>query len=265
MLSSGASAGAVLAVPPCRKFPTQRAGSGRTREGYTARLPDTSKPNPGAAGTTPEPIDPRVEAARYALFGRALPTLRHGLVGELQALRFGVGILRASTQRSEVEATVARLAEQAARSIARADEISRWFQPDPDAAVAVEAAVGECLELVHGQWLMHGIVVSHDVRTDAARVRGWPFRELLLASLVTLGDDLASAADVTVRVRQRGSALWLTIRGDPATREDEGPRNAWPRRLLWEDVDALAKSHSIPLRRTGHRVAARFPVLGPDG
>jgi hypothetical protein len=180
-------------------------------------------------------------------------------------LRFGVGILRGVPAGPGIEATISRLADQAAKSIARADAIGRWFQPDPDAAIGVEAAVEECLELLHGEWQMRGIVVAKDVRAGIVRVRGAPFREVLLASLVALGDDLARAADIALRIRHRAGVLWLTIRGDPAQREGEEPRSAWPRRLRWEDVDALARCHSILLRRRGHRVAARFSVVRHEG
>ena len=211
-------------------------------------------------------IDTQVEAARYVLFGRILPALRHALVGELQALRFGVSIVRASTVPADIATAIDRLGDQAGKAIARADAITRWFQPDEQVSIAVDQAIGECLELVHTECQMRGILLAHDVGAGTSQVRSRPFCELLLACLLALGDDLPGAADVTLRTRQRASALWLTIRGDPADREGEEPRAALPRRVRWEDVDALARAHSIVLRRRAHRIAVRFPVVqqGPD-
>jgi hypothetical protein len=206
-------------------------------------------------------IDTQVEAARYVLFGRILPTLRHALVGELQALRFGVSIVRASTVPADVATAIDRLGDQAGKAVARADAITRWFQPDEQVSIAVDQAIGECLELVHAEFQMRGILLATDVGTGTSQVCSRPFCELLLACLLALGDDLSGAADVTLRTRQRASALWLTIRGDPAEREGEEPRAALPRRMRWEDVDALARAHSIALRRRGHRIAVRFPVV----
>jgi hypothetical protein len=208
-------------------------------------------------------IDAQVEAARYVLFGRILPALRHALVGELQALRFGVSIVRASTVPADVATAIDRLGDQAGKAIARADAITRWFQPDEQVSIAVDQAIGECLELVHTEYQMRGILLAHHVGAGTSQMRS-PFCELLLACLLALGDDLPGAADVTLRTRQRASALWLTIRGDPADREGEEPRAALPRRVRWEDVDALARAHSIVLRRRAHRIAVRFPVVQPS-
>ena len=195
------------------------------------------------------------------LFGRVLPTLRHALVGELQALRFGVSIVRASTVPADVATAIDRLGDQAGKAIARADAITRWFQPDEQASIAVDQAIVECLELVHTEYQMRGILRATDIGTGTSQVRSQSFCELLLACLLALGDDLPGAADVALRTRQRTSAVWLTVRGDPAEREGEEPRAALPRRLRWEDVDVLARAHSLVLKRRGHRIAVRFPVV----
>jgi hypothetical protein len=227
-------------------------------------LPRDSKLNSPSAAS--QSIDTQVEAARYVLFGRVLPTLRHALVGELQALRFGVSIVRASTVPADVATAIDRLGDQAGKAIARADAITRWFQLDDQASIAVDQAIGECLELVHAECQMRGILLATNIGAGISQVRSRPFCELLLACLLALGDDLPGAADVTLRTRQRASALWLTIRGDPADRAGEEPRAALPRRMRWEDVDVLARAHSIVLRQRGHRIAVRFPVVreGPD-
>ena len=195
------------------------------------------------------------------LFGRVLPALRHALVGELQALRFGVSIVRASTVPADVATAIDRLGDQAGKAIAGADAITRWFQPDEQASIGVDQSIGGCLELVHTEYQMRGILLATDVGTGTSQVRSRSFCELLLACLLALGDDLPGAADVTLRTRQRASALWLTIRGDPAEREGEEPRAALPRRMRWEDVDALARAHSIVLRRRGHRSPCGFPCV----
>jgi len=224
---------------------------------YTAGLSRNLKSSVPAAS---QPSDTQAEAARYVLFGRILPTLRHALVGELQALRFGVSIVRASTEPADVEAAINRLGEQTARSIASADAITCWLQPDPRASIAVDQAIDDCIALMHSEWQMRGIVVSRGSSADTSMVRSRPFRELLLACLVALGDDLPGAADIALRTRPRAGALWLTIRGEPADREGEEPRAAVPRRLRWEDVDALAGTHTIVFKRRGHRIAARFAL-----
>jgi hypothetical protein len=201
-----------------------------------------------------------VEAARYVLFGRILPALRHALAGELQALRFGVGIVRASSSPADVEIALRRLADQTARSIAHSDAITRWYQPDPEASIAAGDAIRECLELIHGEWQMRGIVAAQTGGADAVSVHGRAFREVLMACLLALGDQLTGAADVKLTVRHRGHALWVTFRAEPADRDGELIRTPFPRRLSWSDAEALAGAHSVALRRHGRRIAARFAV-----
>jgi hypothetical protein len=219
-----------------------------------------SQRKPGVPEAAFQPSDPQVEAARYVLFGRILPALRHALVGELQALRFGVSIVRASTEPADVEAAIDRLGEQAARGIASADAITRWLQPDPHASVAVAGAIDDCIALMHSEWQMRGIAVSTGSSAGTSVVRSWPFRELLLACLVALADDLPGPADIAIRARPRRGTLWLHVRGDPADREGEEPRAAVPRRLRWEDVEALRGAHALVFKRRGHRIVARFPL-----
>jgi hypothetical protein len=204
--------------------------------------------------------DAEVEAARHVLFGRILPSLRHSLVGELQALRFGVGIVRASSSPTDVETALSRLTDQATRSIERADAIAYWYQPDPEASIELQTAINECLDLVHGDWQMRGILVAQSGGGGTSRVRSRAFREVVMACLLALGDDLNGAADVALKVRRRGEGLWLTLRGDLADREGERLRAPLPRALSWSDVDALAGAHSVTLRRRGRRIAARFPI-----
>jgi hypothetical protein len=205
-----------------------------------------------------------VEAARHVLFGRILPVLRHSLVGELQALRFGVGIVRASSNPTDVETALGRLTDQASRSIERADAITRWYQPDAHVSVEADEAIRACLELVRGDWQLRGILVAQFGNAARSRVNSRAFQEVLMACLVALGDELNGAADVALGVRQRGRALWLTLRGDRADREGEAIRAPLPRALSWSDVDALAGAHSITLRRRGRRIAARFVVAQTD-
>jgi len=210
------------------------------------------------------PRDAQIESARYVLFGRILPALRHALVGELQALKFGVSLARVSAAEPAAEARIldlaTKLAEQAGRSVARANELTNWFQPDVDATASAADAIEECLALVRTEWQMRGIEVG--TRTNAAgpRIRSWPFRELLVAFLIALGDEIPGAADVRLRLRRRGNAVLLSIRCAKANREGVEPRAPWPRPLRWNDVDALARAHGVRWARRGSGVAARFPA-----
>jgi hypothetical protein len=182
--------------------------------------------------------------------------LRHALVGELQALRFGMKLAQTGGDAQEI---LDRLGEQVTRSIARAETLTGWFQPDGEASGPVGAAVDDCLALLRTEWQIRGIEAIVQV-TSAAAVRRDAFRELLAAFLVALGDELTGPADVTVRVRQRGGRLMLKVKHAPAAREGDAPRSRWPRQLYWPDVNALAQAHATRWTRRANWVAARFPT-----
>jgi hypothetical protein len=220
--------------------------------GYTPSLPATPQQTP----IPDQPAEAPVESARYVLYGRILPALRHALVGELQALRFGVKLAETGSGAREV---LARLGEQVTRSIARAEALTGWFRPDGEASGPVTAAVDDCLALLRTEWQIRGIEPIVQV-TSAAAVRSHAFRELLAAFLVALGDELTGPADVTVRVRQRGGTVVLKLSHAPAAREGDEPRPPWPRQLRWPDVDALAQAHATRWTRRADWVAARFPA-----
>lgn len=190
------------------------------------------------------------------LFGRILPALRHGLVGELQALRFGVKLAESGGGVGDV---LPRLGEQVSRSIARAEALTGWFQPDGDATALVDAAVDDCLALVRTEWQIRGIEACVTVGA-ASSVRSQAFREILTAFLIALGDELTGPADVTLRARRRGSTLVVKVSHAPAAREGDEPRARWPRPLRWADVDAIARMHAVRWTRRTDWVAARFPA-----
>jgi hypothetical protein len=216
-------------------------------------------PRPSHQTPAADPLaEARAESARYVLFGRILPALRHALVGELQALRFGVKLAESGSSGAEV---LPRLGEQVTRSIARAEALTRWFQPDGEAIAHVGAAVDDCLGLVRTEWQIRGIQVRVVAAPDSS-VGSRAFREIMAASLIALGDELTGPADVTLRARRRGNALVVKVSHAPAAREGDEPGARWPRRLRWEDVDALARTHAVRWTRRSDWVAARFPVAG---
>lgn len=208
---------------------------------------------------------PGSESARYVLAGRALPALRHALVGELQALKFAASMARIASgagRSDEAMAALGRLGESTDRSIARAQAMSSWLQPEADALADLTQAADECVELVRTQWRIRGLEINARVAAGSTPVRAWPFRELFAACLFALGDSLDGAHDIAVRVRRRAAVVLVTARVRPARREVDGPPATWPRPLWWTDVEALASVHSATCRRCGNRVSLRIPAQG---
>jgi PAS domain S-box-containing protein len=205
-----------------------------------------------------------VEAARYALFRRILPVLRHGLVGELQSVQFAVSLARRTCERAtgagETIEAIARIGDQATAAVGRGQAITDWLRPDPAATITVGDAVHACLDLVGTEWSLRGIEVSGNVPQPELAVKSAAFREVLAAMLVALGDSMPGAADVTLNVRRRGTDAVVSLRARAAPRDGDGARVSLYRDLRWSDVAALAHAHGVAWARRGDHVIARFPL-----
>lgn len=244
----------------------ERAGEGED----PVALPPARAPAPAdhhAAEELPAPslaaeAEAAVEAARYALYRRLLPVLRHGLAGELQSIQFAVNLARYSRERGvgDLAEAIERIADQAQAAIGRGHEITDWLRPDPSATTTVGEAVHACLDLVGTEWSLRGIEVNAAVPAAEELVVAAVFRELLAALLVALGDAARGGADVTLTARKRGKQVIVSLRARPATRDGEGARVSLYRDLRWSDVGALARAHGVRWARRGDHVLACIPL-----
>ena len=164
-----------------------------------------------------------VEAARYALFSRIVPVLLHGLVGDLQAMRFAVSLARLSCEtaesREKILGAIARIGEQTNAAVVRGQAFADWLRPDTDAKTIVHEAVRANLDLIATEWSLRGIEVTTDDAAAIQVVGAAMCREMLSAMLVTLGDSLPGAADVKLRLRQRAGVVVVSLHGRAAARE----------------------------------------------
>ena len=226
-------------------------------------VPEPSPTNDEDLVRAPD-AEAQVEAARYALFRRILPVLRHGLVGELQSVQFAVSLARRTCERSkgtgETVEAIARIGDQANAAVGRGQQITDWLRPDTNATTTVGEAVHACLDLVGTEWSLRGIEVEAKVPQPGLIVKSAAFRELLAALLVALGDAMTGAADVTLNVRKRGSELVVSLRGRAAPRDGDGARVSLYRDFRWADVDALARAHGVTWARRDDHVLMRVPL-----
>jgi hypothetical protein len=240
--------------------------------GVTVEIADVAPaaaPAPEAALASVPDAEANVEAARYALFRRILPVLRHGLAGELQSVQFAVSLARRSCDRvphtGEIAEAIARIGEQASAAIGRGQAITDWLRPDPRATISVGEGVHACLDIVGTEWSLRGIEVTTSLAAAAEIVESALFRVVLAAMLVALGDSLPGAADVTLKARKRGRHVMISLRGQAAPRDGEGARVSLYRDLRWSDVAALAGAHGVAWAQRGDHVLARIPLAGTAG
>jgi hypothetical protein len=222
--------------------------------------------NPAPHETEVAEANPRaaVEAARYALFRRILPVLRHGLVGELQSVQFAVNLARHASARSgasdDTQEAINRIAEQANAAAGRGQAITDWLRPDPNATTTVAEGVHACLDLVGTEWSLRGIEVNASVPAANELVKAAAFREILVAMLLAIGDASPGAADVLLCVRKRHGHVFVSLRARPAPRDGDGARVSLYRDLLWSDVAALAAAHGVRWAQKRDHAIARIAL-----
>jgi len=216
------------------------------------------------SGTPADAVDPEaaVEAARYALYRRILPVLRHGLVGELQSVQFAVNLAKHACVRGSGDTleSINRISDQASAAVGRGQALTDWLRPDPNATTTVGEAVHACLDLVGTEWSLRGIEVSASVPAANEVVKSAAFREVVAAMLVAIGDAAAGTADVALAVRKRGANVMVSIRARASPRDADGARVSLYRDVRWTDVGALARAHGINWARRGDHALARFPL-----
>ena len=220
------------------------------------------------AGMPADAIDPEaaVEAARYALYRRILPVLRHGLVGELQSVQFAVNLAKHACTRGTGDTleSINRIADQASAAVGRGQALTDWLRPDANATTTVGEAVHACLDLVGTEWSLRGIEVNASVPAANEVVKSAAFREVVVAMLVAIGDAAAGAADVSLTVRKRGSNVMVSVRSRASPRDADGARVSLYRDVRWTDVGALARAHGIEWARRGDHALASFPLANPS-
>jgi signal transduction histidine kinase/DNA-binding response OmpR family regulator len=218
-----------------------------------------------AGGMPADAVDPEaaVEAARYALYRRILPVLRHGLVGELQSVQFAVNLAKHACTRGSGDTleSINRISDQASAAVGRGQALTDWLRPDPNATTTVGEAVHACLDLVGTEWSLRGIEVNASVPAANEVVKSAAFREVVAAMLVAIGDAAAGAADVSLVVRKRGSNVMVSVRSRASPRDADGARVSLYRDVRWTDVGALARAHGINWARRGDHALARFPLV----
>jgi len=218
-------------------------------------------------GMPADAVDPEaaVEAARYALYRRILPVLRHGLVGELQSVQFAVNLARHACARGSDDTleSINRISDQASAAVGRGQALTDWLRPDVNATISVGEGVHACLDLVGTEWSLRGIEVNASVPAASEIVKSAAFREVVVAMLVAIGDAAAGAADVSLVVRKRGADVMVSVRSRASPRDADGARVSLYRDVRWTDVGALARAHGIQWARRGDHALARFPLAKP--
>jgi hypothetical protein len=218
-----------------------------------------------------EELDPqkllhRAEAARYAVLRRLAPCLRHHMVRNLQPISMIYEII--DHRRAVVKPDMPTLYNNADKingyakaALQECLDVSSWLAPDTDEVIAVGNGVRDCVELMSASLNFRGYHLINEVGNPDLYIRRDILRMLLTASFMAATDALSEAAKLVLKVlRSNGQSVELEMLVEPvndglAEIYDDGYR-----KIVWSDVEALARGEDVSLSRQGNRVVMGFAV-----
>jgi hypothetical protein len=201
------------------------------------------------------------EGARYALLMRLGPSLRHGLMGQVQILQFLAEMaLRQSKSGSNVTQAGEAIGKMPAQVMVireRCHALARWLRSDLDEIVSVEALAEEVRAMLDVEFSLRERELIVECALPEVYASREPLIEVLAAALLALSDESRQSGVFKVEgAMDDGYAVFLiSAKLQPA--EVVGP-DAPYRKLNWNDVSALARGAGITLSVSDH--CARIAV-----
>lgn len=217
---------------------------------------------------------PDVEAARYALSRRLWPALRHQMVRHLQPIGMIYGVVDhrlASGQPDvpELHRQMGKINQLAKSALGECVASGSWLCPEPLALTTVGEGLADCVSLLATSLMFRGFqlrVVTADaadaahVEAAATTVRQDAFRGVVAAAIVAATDVSTGPADVLLSASVEGAQVTVTLMIRPLRDGETQPWDDGYRKLLWPDVQAIARDDRVALRLDGNAVCMGFAV-----
>ena len=209
--------------------------------------------------------DRLVEAARYALMRRLLPSIRHNIAGSLQPVGMMAAMLERRMQAAAPDLVQLGKSSQALNTLSREAvatslNLMNWLAPKDNDLVAVNAAIEESLALVTTDLSFRGFSVVNQTSGMQTSLPRGIFRSVFIASLIALTDRAKGAANVVISGGSAGGQTRLKILLEPGGRSEVagmGTHAQAYRSIGWEDVQALASAEGVALSHEAHCVQVR--------
>ncbi len=207
------------------------------------------------------------DAIRYAVLRRVAPGIRHGLMGELQAIQFMAELAaRQRDDRGDGARTLDGLQQvlaQARSTVASCRSIIEWLQPEAGATTPLGVGIAQCLKVVGDDWPLRGVEASTELHAPDTLVDRSALRELLAASLMALTDMHPGALDIDVHCAADTDDAELRLRARAAGRRSTIEAFADERKFTWADVQMLAKAHGAPCSCQASGATIRLRRVAP--
>ena len=189
------------------------------------------------------------DAIRYALLHRLAPGIRHGLMGELQAIQFMAEL--AARQRDERGDSsrdmdgLLQMVAQTRTTVAHCRSLIEWLRPDVGATTALGEGIAQCLKVVGDDWPLRGVEATTELGAADTLIDKAALREMLAASLMALIDMNPGTLDINIQSDADTDEVELKLRARAANRRATIRSGTDERKFTWADVQLLAKAHGV--------------------
>ena len=205
-----------------------------------------------------EPVDRRVEAARYALLRRLAFAMRHHMVVHLQPIGMITEVMERRLRMpdpdlGQVHESMTRINGFSRSAVQSCLDVVTWLAPEDGVTVALDAGVQESVAMLRSNFNFRGFTLKDEVGATPIEVSRTSLRNVLPAVLVAVTDRAPSPADVVLSASSDAGRAVLTVTVTP-TDGSQGFAGDPPYRLLeWQEVQALAQAEGVALEREGQQ------------
>ncbi len=206
--------------------------------------------------------DEMANAIRYAVLGRLAPGIRHGLVGELQAIEYLAELaarqFQTSADPAQAQGGLSQIIAQTRKTVGSCCSIVEWLRPGAGAATALGEGIAQSLKLAGDDWALRGIEATTNLQGADALVDKAALRELSTAALIALMDMHPGTLDIDVQSAAEAGYVELKFHARAADRDSSMPPSDDERKFTWADVQLLAKAHGVPCSCQAHGATLRL-------
>jgi len=207
------------------------------------------------------------DAIRYAVLYRLAPGIRHGLMGELQAIQFMAELAaRQRDERGHNSRTMDGLQQMVAQTrgtVAHCRSLIEWLRPDAGSTTALGEGIAQCLKVVGDDWPLRGVEATTELGAPDTLVDKSALREILAASLMALIDMNPGTLDIDIHSDADADDIEISLRARAADRRATIQAAANERKFTWADVQMLAKAHGVSCSCQASAATIRLPRIAP--
>lgn len=218
-----------------------------------------------SAAAPAKPSDTQVEAARYAVLRRLAPALHHHMVRPLQPIGLIHGMVQhklagPAPDLKSVREEGDKISEFIRSALQECNDMVAWLAPEPGVVVPADRGVCECVGLLATMLHFCGFRISNEIEALEAAVQQHAIRMVLSAALLEMTDSMDRQAPLSISAVAGDDEVSITLAFGPPQDDMPNRYEEGYRKLVWEDVQALASAENVALSRQAHQVVLRFPI-----